>query len=868
MRINKKLHILQPCFSCTRAILKKDGSFQLQKEISAAVKKLTSKIYRPKENGMKKTFAGKLCLAVLAAALCLTALAACGGNGKEKTVYYTVRFVLDGGEIAGKDVGGGISVKKGTELKLSDYIACKQGYTFIEWQRQQDIVYAPDATLKVDGDMTLTARWQRMAPATYTVRFELNGGAMGQTEVTVTDGDTLDLSKYIPYFTGHVFDGWRAADGTLYKSGDAVKITGNLTLSAAWTPEETPKELFTFAPADDGLSYILTGVTGEFKAKTLSVPALYGDKPVSRIAAGALAGCDFIETFMAGENIVGMGAALFADCVNLKSLTLPFAGIVGTITAEMSGFEAQPAALFEQAASSSAVKKGHYTVRVSPIAGSRGWFFIPESLTSITVEGGELTGGAFADMKSLTSVTLKSEAITALPANVFDGCAKLQQIDISRCVNLETVGNNAFRGCYELTTVSFKNLTKLKTIGDSAFYGNYNAADEKLTGVSFEGCESLESIGQMAFAYQDRLVSLDFKDCVELRELGRQIFDHCTALKTIVLPTGLQTLGSEALRGCDALQSISISALNLWYACEQGVLFDKDKTEIYKYPAAAAAAAFTAPASLKKIAGQAFAAAVKLTVIDLSACALQEIGFQAFAGCVNARLTVSFDRYGYNRDGSEVKLDDGWADGAQVIYAQDYLFFVFDIKGLSDGMKTDADRLSFTASARYGADDCQIEVRLNSAVVTGDGVAYTVTLNAGENVIGVKASFSGKDETVEFTVIYEKKAAPTVTTTLQDGKVYSGDYLEFEIEAKDGAGKALPKSAVTIKTNWGYGLNDLNPSALETTEVNGKIKVKINFALLWRTFTYEGGRYKMVITVTAGDASVQIEYTLAQEEAQ
>ena len=111
-----------------------------------------------------------------------------------------------------------------------------------------------------------------------------------------------------------------------------------------------------------------------------------------------------------------------------------------------------------------------------------------------------------------------------------------------------------------------------------------------------------------------------------------------------------------------------------------------------------------------------------------------------------------------------------------------------------------------------------------------------------------------------------KAPAPTVTTTLEDGKVYGGDYLEFEIEAKDGAGRALTKSAVTIKTNWGYGLNVLTSMALEMTDVNGKIKVKINFALLWRTFTYEGGNYRMVVVVTDGDSAAQIEYTLAQEE--
>lgn len=90
--------------------------------------------------------------------------------------------------------------------------------------------------------------------------------------------------------------------------------------------------------------------------------------------------------------------------------------------------------------------------------------FIPVSLKSITITGGNIPSKAFKGYQ-FTSVTLPN-SLTAIGDNAFEGCNALTSITIPNSVT--GIGNDAFRNCTALTNVTISN--KVTSIGNYAFF--------------------------------------------------------------------------------------------------------------------------------------------------------------------------------------------------------------------------------------------------------------------------------------------------------------------------------------------------------------------------------------------------------------
>ena len=213
---------------------------------------------------------------------------------------------------------------------------------------------------------------------------------------------------------------------------------------------------------------------------------------------------------------------------------------------------------------------------------------IPNSVTSI----GEY---AFSGCKSLTSITIPN-SVTSIGYFAFSYCSSLTSLTIPNSVT--SIGIRAFDSCSSLTSITIPN--SVTTIGDGAF----------------DGCSSLTSI-----TIPNSVTSI-----------GYQAFYNCSSLTSITIPNSVTSIGDWAFSGCSKLTSITVDSENPNYCDIDGVLFNKNKTTLIRYPEGKSATSYTIPNSVTSIGWSAFAGCSSLTSITIPN-SVTSIGDNAFAGC-------------------------------------------------------------------------------------------------------------------------------------------------------------------------------------------------------------------------------------------
>ena len=105
---------------------------------------------------------------------------------------------------------------------------------------------------------------------------------------------------------------------------------------------------------------------------------------------------------------------------------------------------------------------------------------IPEKTTSIAADAFASATGK----ESVTALTFAGVKIESIGDNVFNGFTGITTVTIPESV--EIIGNSAFAECTELTSVVFEENSKLDTVGNRAFY-----KDNKLKDITFPDRKSV-----------------------------------------------------------------------------------------------------------------------------------------------------------------------------------------------------------------------------------------------------------------------------------------------------------------------------------------------------------------------------------------
>ena len=259
-----------------------------------------------------------------------------------------------------------------------------------------------------------------------------------------------------------------------------------------------------------------------------------------------------------------------------------------------------PIVVFAQVPSDLNYSESGDTVKITGYVGDATEVEIPDTIDGKTVT--EIGEYAFLDT-NVESVKIP-DGVTSIGMYAFRKCGALKNINIPESVT--SIGQGAFFDCWSLENIKLP--SGITSISPETF-----VSCSKLTNITIP--ENVVSIGNAAFR-------------------------RCMSLSSIEIPKNVTSIGTYALAECDKLADITVDEGNLYYCCEDGILFNIDKTELIQYPINKSCESYNIPESVTSIRVAAFSLCKNLTSISIPA-SVASIGDNAFFSCSNLK-NVSF----------------------------------------------------------------------------------------------------------------------------------------------------------------------------------------------------------------------------------
>ena len=182
------------------------------------------------------------------------------------SVTYTLSYNANGGNGA-PSAQRGSSTTGSYTFTIPNTTPTKSGNTFLGWSMNQNATvpsYYPGSRITVTGATTLYAVWEAVQTASYTLRFDANGGNGAPADMTGSNTGTsytFTIPNTTPTKTGFTFKGWatsQTATEPAYQPNSSIVVSsGVTTLYAVWEAVSTapvPTESITVSKVFKGLT--------------------------------------------------------------------------------------------------------------------------------------------------------------------------------------------------------------------------------------------------------------------------------------------------------------------------------------------------------------------------------------------------------------------------------------------------------------------------------------------------------------------------------------------------------------------------------------------------------------------------------------
>ena len=210
---------------------------------------------------------------------------------------------------------------------------------------------------------------------------------------------------------------------------------------------------------------------------------------------------------------------------------------------------------------------------------------IPNSVTSIS-------NSAFNGCSGLTSVTIPNSVIS-IGDYAFNYCSGLTSVIISNSIT--SIGRSAFNHCRGLTSITIPNSVTsidISTFSNCSSLISATIESSIISEMEFYGCSALKSVTisnsvtsicKQAFSRCTSLTSVTIPNSVT--SIDDNAFVFCNSLTSITIPHSVTSIGNGVFNACSKLEEISVESVNTNYTSENGILFNKAKTNLICYPA-------------------------------------------------------------------------------------------------------------------------------------------------------------------------------------------------------------------------------------------------------------------------------------------
>lgn len=232
--------------------------------------------------------------------------------------------------------------------------------------------------------------------------------------------------------------------------------------------------------------------------------------------------------------------------------------------------------------------------------------------------------------------------VTFIPTSLIANNANITSVNLPD--NLQRIQPLAFRNCSSLTEITLPE--SITSVGFCAFE-NTPWLNNQPNGILYIGGVAYDYIGY-SWSVEEivikpgttRIESSAFADCYNLNSIiipegvtsiGDSAFSGCERLTTITLPDTVSDIGNSAFNGCDNLIAINIGDNNEKYLSDDGVLYNKEKTELIDYPDGKPGE-YIIPNTINTISDYEFSNCVNMTSIIVPD-SIKSIGEYAFYFC-------------------------------------------------------------------------------------------------------------------------------------------------------------------------------------------------------------------------------------------